>query len=422
MKKLFLTAFISFTFLLCIVSFAETTLTHITHNTKKAGITSVHFHFSSTTPKYHHFFLKKPHPRFVLDLLDTQMSKNALTTQIHNDLIEDLRYGSLPDHKGVRIVFDLKKPMNALSTTFHPGRNQLALSFKSEQSVIRPAIVVIDPGHGGKDPGATGPQGYHEKNIVLNVGKYLRADLLKMQGIHPDMTRTGDYFVTLRGRLRVARKDHADVFVAIHADSFPRKSAHGATVFALSEHGATSEAARWLAHSENTAVLGGVAFQGQSKTVRSVLLDLSQAITIEDSLTLGSDVKDALSQVTSLHSNRVEQAPFVVLKSPDIPSILVETGFISNYKQEEELINSAHQQALAHALATGIREYLYQHPPHNSMIEKQQSGTLTYTVLKGASINQVAESFNVSVAALMKDNNIKTVKAGQVIKIPAAKV
>jgi N-acetylmuramoyl-L-alanine amidase len=255
------------------------------------------------------------------------------------------------------------------NVTPKPRRPKPYLSVnKMKPAKPRLAIVVIDPGHGGKDPGATGPKGIHEKNVVLSVAKDLRADLKKVPTIGVDMTRTTDHFVTLRGRLRKARRDKASVFVAIHADSFYKQTARGASVFALSDHGASSEAARWLANSENHAALGGTTFKNHSRAVKSVLLDLSQAATIKDSLILGQDVYQSLKHVTDMHSYHVEQAPFVVLKSPDIPSLLVEIGFISNPFEEKRLNSVAYQHKIAAALEKGIVKYLYQHPPRGSLI------------------------------------------------------
>jgi len=226
----------------------------------------------------------------------------------------------------------------------------------------RNAVVIIDPGHGGKDPGATGQRGTHEKNIVLAIGKDLYDDLAAQKGITPVMTRNGDYFVTLRGRLQLARKGKGDLFMAIHADAFSNVDARGATVFALSEHGATSEAARWLAQKENYSELGGVSLSDKSYMLRSVLLDLSQTATIQDSLQFGYSELQALKKVSRLHESFVEQAPFMVLKSPDIPSLLIETGFISNRDEEAQLNDPAYQKQLANALTQGIVNYLQQNP------------------------------------------------------------
>lgn len=291
-----------------------------------------------------------------------------------------------------------------------------------DKIVYQKSVVVIDPGHGGKDPGASGLEGAHEKNIVLAISQYLKNDLSRYAGIDVVMTRQGDYFVTLRGRLQAARQSHGDVFVAIHADSYLNNMAHGASIFVLSEHGASSEAARWLAKNENDAVLGGAKFNTNNRVVQSVLLNLSQTATIADSFKLGRNVMSQLKQKTSLHTGKVEEAPFMVLKSPDIPSILVETGFISNRHEEKNLKNPTFQSAMAAAIAQGIVNYLYKNPPHDSIIEKQQAGKLSITTTSRQSLTALAKSYNLSLDKLREANQLtsKTIPAGTVLVIPKA--
>jgi N-acetylmuramoyl-L-alanine amidase len=253
----------------------------------------------------------------------------------------------------------------------------------STDSTLQPAIVVlptkskhvftvvIDAGHGGKDPGTTGPDGTHEKNITLSIANDLEKLVDAQPGMHAVMTREGDYYVGLRQRLMIARKDKGDMFVAIHADAYSDPYATGASVFALSLHGASSEAALWLAQKENYSELGGIDLNGiqdQDAQVRSVLIDLSQTATIGASLQLGNDVIKQLGLMTPLHHGFVEQAPFMVLKSPDIPSILVETGFLSNPKEEAHLSNSTYQKEVAKALMNGIQQYYAQDVPRNLSI------------------------------------------------------
>lgn len=249
----------------------------------------------------------------------------------------------------------------------------------------RNIIVVVDPGHGGKDPGTTGPNGTHEKNVVLAISKDLARLLNHEPGFHAELTRTGDYYITLRGRLAIARKDKADMFIAIHADAYKYKDATGASVFALSERGATSEAARWLAERENKSeLLGGASLPNKDNVLRSVLIDLSQTNTISESLQIGASVLRQLSNVTVLHHDRVEQAAFVVLKSPDIPSILVETGFLSNPQQERQLTNPQYQEKLAVAMMQGIKSYFMRNPPPGTLfaLERHQRDKDKYALLQ----------------------------------------
>lgn len=239
---------------------------------------------------------------------------------------------------------------------------QSALSSMPSKSVspMHPIVVVIDPGHGGKDPGAIGIHGTKEKDVVLAIAQQLAKFINSQLGMRAVLTRKGDYFVPLRDRLRLARKGKADIFIAIHADSYFNKHSNGVSVYALSQRGATSEAARWLARRDNDSELGGVNLSGledQSYLLRSVLIDLAQTATITDSLRLGSGLLRSLDVIATLHYPHVEQAPFVVLKSPDIPSVLVETGFISNADEELRLKNPVYQSKIAQALFKGVNHY-----------------------------------------------------------------
>lgn len=229
-------------------------------------------------------------------------------------------------------------------------------------------IIVIDPGHGGKDSGAIGANGVKEKNIVLNIAKRLAKKINENPSMRAVLTRTKDNFVPLTERLKFARKYKADLFVAIHADAHYDDKAAGVSVYALSEKGATSVAARWLAQSENHSELDGVelnALQDHSPMLRSVLIDLAQTATTRDSLRLGNKILDALDSISTLHYARVEQAPFLVLKSPDIPSVLVETGFISNPREERRLQSASYQDEVARALQLGITQYLQKYMTAN---------------------------------------------------------
>jgi N-acetylmuramoyl-L-alanine amidase len=220
--------------------------------------------------------------------------------------------------------------------------------------------VMIDPGHGGKDTGAIGSSGTREKDVVLKISKQL-ADLINQQpDMHAALTRSGDYYVTLHNRLVCARKNKTDIYISIHADSYFNRWASGASVYALSKNGATSIAARWLARRDNYSELGGVSLRelnDQSSILRSVLIDLAQTVTVTDSLRLGRSLLNEINSVTMLHYSRVEQAPFMVLKSPDIPSVLVEVGFVSNPAEELRLRDNAYQHKIAVSLFNGIQRY-----------------------------------------------------------------
>ena len=233
--------------------------------------------------------------------------------------------------------------------------------------VARLATIVIDPGHGGEDPGARGRLGSSEKDITLTIAKRLKGLIDAEPDMRAVLTRDADFYVPLQVRVDKARRVKADLFVSVHADAFIRPHARGSSVFALSERRASSEAARWLAKKENEAdLVGGVNIDVKDKYLAQTLLDLSQTATIDHSLRLGSAVLGELGQVNTLHKAQVEQASFAVLKSPDIPSILVETAFISNPDEERRLNDDAYQNQLARAILAGIKRYLAKHPPRAS--------------------------------------------------------
>jgi N-acetylmuramoyl-L-alanine amidase len=230
--------------------------------------------------------------------------------------------------------------------------------------MVRMLTIVLDPGHGGEDPGASGKNGSREKDIVLAIAKRLKARIEEIPNMRVMLTRDGDYFVPLGTRVDKARKVQADLFVSIHADAFVQPTARGSSVFVLSEKGATSSAARWLADKENAAdTIGGVNVKGHDRQLASVLFDLSTTAQINDSMKLGSAVLGEIGGINRLHKGSVEQAGFAVLKAPDIPSILIETAFISNPEEEAKLLDDGYQNKLADAIVTGIRRYFAKNPP-----------------------------------------------------------
>ena len=235
---------------------------------------------------------------------------------------------------------------------------------KKSDSTVRLITVAIDPGHGGEDPGAMSKRGTHEKNITLAIARKLKAKIDAEPNMRAALTRDGDYFLSLPMRLEKARKLNADLFVSIHADAFVKPHARGSSVFTLSERGATSAAARWLAKKENDAdLIGGVNLDTKDPYLNETLLDLSLSQTREDSHTLAREVLSEIGEINHLHKDNVEQAGFAVLKSPDIPSILVETAFISNPDEEKKLRNKAYQDKMAKAMLDGIKRYFSKNPP-----------------------------------------------------------
>ncbi|GAA0496080.1 N-acetylmuramoyl-L-alanine amidase [Pigmentiphaga sp. GD03639] len=235
---------------------------------------------------------------------------------------------------------------------------------RSDPAVARMITVALDPGHGGEDPGAIGRGGTREKDVVLRIARGLKAMIDQQPNMRAMLTRDGDYFVPLHVRVAKARRVQADLFVSVHADAWIKPDARGSSVFALSESGASSSAARWLAAKENASdLIGGVNIGSHDKQIARVLLDLSTTAQINDSLKLGRAVLDELSNINRLHKPRVEQAGFAVLKAPDIPSILVETAFISNPEEEKRLSDVSYQSSMATAIMQGIQRYFAKNPP-----------------------------------------------------------
>lgn len=245
-----------------------------------------------------------------------------------------------------------------------PARQPIKRKPRSQPDVVRLVTVAIDAGHGGEDPGARGRHGTYEKEVTLAIARKLKAKIDAEPNMRAILTRDGDYFVSLVDRVHKARRVRADLFVSVHADAYIKPHARGSSVFALSERGATSAAARWLAKKENEAdLIGGVNLDVPDLYVKQVLLDLSQTATISDSIKLGRAVLDQIGGINTLHKARVEQAGFAVLKAPDIPSILVETAFISNPQEEKRLKRSDYQEQMALAIVEGIKKYFANNPP-----------------------------------------------------------
>jgi N-acetylmuramoyl-L-alanine amidase len=296
----------------------------------------------------------------------------------------------------------------------------------------RSIVIAIDAGHGGEDPGAVGPnKGQYEKHVTLSIAKELQRQINAEKGFRAELVRTGDYFIPLRKRTDIARKKGADLFVSIHADAAPRSSAFGASVYALSDRGATSETARWLADSENQSDLiggaGSVSLDDKDRMLAGVLLDLSMTASLSSSLNVGQKVLSKMGRITPLHKRRVEQAGFMVLKSPDMPSILVETGFITNPNEAKKLASASHQQALARSIHSGVRQFFQQNPPPGTYIAwLRDEGRLAleareHQVREGESLTLIAQRYQISLGALRSANNLQgdRIKVGQILNVPA---
>ncbi len=294
----------------------------------------------------------------------------------------------------------------------------------------RDIIIAVDAGHGGEDPGAIGPNRLREKDITLSISKELVAAINAEPGFQARLVRTGDYFIPLKRRRDIARSMQADLFVSIHADAFTKPSARGASVFALSRHGATSETARFLAQRENESDLiggvGGISLDDKDEILAGVLVDLSMTSTLNDSLRVGQTVLNSMGNVATLHKRRVEQAGFMVLKSPDVPSILVETGFISNPEEARKLATPAYRKQMAQSVFRGVRQYFHQHPPPGTYVaamrESGRNLVREHVIAPGDTLSAIARRYNVTVNQLVAHNGMKnhTIKVGQTLKIPTS--
>jgi N-acetylmuramoyl-L-alanine amidase len=452
-------------------------LNNITLSQQQAGKTSLYITISG--PFTHKLFMLNNPSRVVLDLNNTDLKVNLNQAGLTNSLIQQVRSGS-SNSKTLRLVFDVSQQVQVRSSPWerkglrldilssaagngvthqHVAKNPLprtsqntvnrrnsspakvqvteqnqprivhtkpiSIPHSPSNKYLRDVVVVLDAGHGGKDPGARGPRRSEEKHVVLAITLKLKQLIDRQPGMKAVLTRSGDYYVGLRQRLDIARKYNGDIFVSIHADAFNNPHSQGASVFALSQSGATSEAARWIAEKENYSELGGVNLGELDDTngvVRSVLIDLSQTATINAGLQMGSKVLSQLDDFTTLHNNKVEQARFMVLKSPDIPSILVETGFISNPREERNLTSSAYQTRLSQAIFQGIKSYFWDNPPHGSRIEAMASNHI-HIVRSGDTIPSIAARYHVTINALQAMNGLSAraaLRPGQKLVIPSA--
>ena len=403
---------------------------------------------------YNAFTLANP-DRLVIDLKGFQQRDKLTIPSLINTPIKAVRYAAY-DQNTLRVVLDLAHEVKYQTQTLPPQKNypnrlvvdllysqkQLKQSIaevkeealntpseaaqnkvEQEQKVIktnkilprRDIVVAIDPGHGGQDSGAVGAHGTKEKDVVLAIGKRLAKLVDQEPGMRSYLTRDSDVFISLRQRIRRARENGADMFISIHADAFTNRKARGSSVYVLSSRGASSEAAQILADRENAADLaGGISLEDKDDLLASVLLDLSQTASLEGSLEVGQTVLSGLKRVGHVHKKHVESAAFVVLKSPDIPSILVETAFISNPEEERKLKNASHQNKLAHAMMVGIRNYFQQNPIPGTSLPQQ------HIVSRGDTLSMIAQRYRVKMADIKSVNNLASseIHVGDVLKIP----
>lgn len=387
----------------------------------------------SQQAEYRLFTLDKP-DRIVIDVKNARWKAGADQTLKSDGYIKGLRSGK--KGKDLRLVIDADRQVNPKSFLLKPNEhygNRLVVDLyekhqgpaKAVKTVhenkrgYRDVVVAIDPGHGGEDPGATGKNGTREKHITLAVARKLQKEINQQTGMKAILVRDGDYYLKLRQRIKKARKHRADLFVSLHADAFHNPNVKGSSVYILSERGASSEAAKWLAKRENSAdeLMGGVSLDDKDDVLASVLLDLSQAATIEASADLAQNTLKELKTVGRVHKRHVERAGFAVLKSPDIPSILVELAFISNPYEEKNLNSRRYQEKMAKAITKGVKRYFKKRPPDNTLFAAR-----THTIKRGDTLSALAQRYQTTSSKLMAVNALRSdaLKVGQVLRIPSA--
>ena len=389
--------------------------------------------FDLNAPVEHSLFTLKSPDRLVIDLKYTEFS-GQLPSLDNASFIKDIRYARRGQHD-LRVVLDLKRQVKPKSFVLKPHReygHRLVVDLEdASQSAPKPTqrnkpdndrprdvIIAIDAGHGGDDPGAIGRRGTREKDVVLRIARYLRDMVNAQPGMQAKMVRDGDYFVSLRQRVQKARDMQADLFISIHADAFRDHRARGSSVYVLSENGASSEVASFLAESENSSdLIGGVSLDDKDDLLKMVLVDMLKNSTMEGSNDAARHMIKGLRGVTRMHKSHVEQAGFRVLKAPDIPSVLVETAFISNPGEEQKLRSRAHQKKLARAIFKGTLTYFRNNPPPGTLMAAKDR---EHRIASGDTLSQLALRYQVSVSDIRKVNGIKgdRLHIGGLLRIP----
>ena len=388
--------------------------------------------FDTSAPVEHTVFRLGNPERLVIDLVNARLKKPSVAAVGSDNQVRGMR-AAARGGSGLRVVLDLKRPVRARSFALKPNPphgHRLVVDLRasaaegkvakgekvSTQRRLRNVVIAIDPGHGGVDPGAIGPKKIREKDVVLQIARQLADELARMRGFKPVLTRTGDQFLRLRTRIERARKARADLFVSIHADAFRDRRVKGSSVYVLSRNGASSEAAKWLADQENASdLVGGVRLDDKDGLLASVLLDLSQAATLSASGAAASRILKEMHGLGKLHKRDVQRAGFVVLKSPDIPSILIETGFISNPIEERRLRARPYQRKLARAIAHGIRGYFENNAPEGTLLAARR-----HVISRGETLSHISHQYQVSLDVLRTENRLRNdrLKVGQVLRIP----
>ena len=390
-----------------------------------------------SNPAEHNIFTLRGPDRLVIDLKDGRLAGALALMPQGKGSVRSIRSAVRADGQ-LRVVLDLNEVIRSRSFTAGPNSqygDRLVIDLQrtgSLQTVKRASegyspgrdiVIAVDPGHGGYDPGAVGKARTREKDVALDISRALVARINAESGMKAVLIRDGDYYVDHRKRMDIARRNKADLFVSIHADAVDDRRPAGTTVYALSLKGASDEAARELAKRENSSV-GGVSLDDKDDVLASVLLDLSQNAALSASLDVGDDVIKELARIGKVHRRKVQTAGLIVLKSPDMPSILIETGFISNPSEERRLKNRKHQGRVAEAVLAGIRHYFYENPPPDTRIamdiRREPVRQVNHVIARGDTISEIAQRYNVSAAAIRQANKLSNdnIRVGQTLSIP----
>ena len=388
----------------------------------------------------HHVFSLDNPRRLVIDISNSRYSASTDNLDLTNTPIAGIRIAKR-NNTDTRFVLDLKSEVSANNFTLNANEqysNRLVIDLydkkrpqsRSVKEVVeqsnRKIVIAIDAGHGGEDPGALGPSRIREKNVVLKIAQHVDNLFDKDPNYQGILVRAGDYYLAHRKRTQIARENSADFFISIHADAFTDPRANGASVYALSNKGATSETARFLATRENRAdLIGGASalnIGNRDDMLAGVLIDLSMTATMSSSLEAGQYVLKNMGTIARLHKKKVEQAGFLVLKSPDIPSLLIETGFISNPKEARQLSSHSYQKKMAAAIYRGLDQYYRDNPPEGTRLASHAKiEPITYMVSRGDTLSEIAVRYNTSVSRILRYNKMSssTIRVGQEILIPA---
>jgi N-acetylmuramoyl-L-alanine amidase len=377
--------------------------------------------------------------RLVIDLSDSRLAESFRDMPSGAGTVRRIRSGVSADGK-LRVVLDLSQAVRSRSFTtgpnskygdrlvidLHKSGNLQTVKRASENFTKgRDIVIAIDPGHGGHDPGAIGRAKTREKDVVLAISRELARRINAEPGMKAIMVRDGDYYVDHRKRTEIARRNKADLFISVHADAVNDRRARGASVYALSTKGASDEEARLLAERENAAVqIGGVALNDKDPVLAEVLLDLSQNAALSASLDVGNKVAAELARIGKMHRKTVQTAGFLVLKAHDMPSILVETAYISNPEEEKRLRDKAHQGRIANSVLAGVRNYFYTNPPPDTRIamevRKSPTRQVRHVIARGDTISEIAQRYNVSATSIRAANKLSNdnIRIGQTLSIP----